>query len=1683
MKKAVNATTFVVLALAASVTYNIVQHQRAKGIRPEKQNQEDNAVQSVANTEEEAAVSAATASAQNPVSAAKTVSAAQQQNSAVTFRSAKYDKFDEELDISFSAPASIQYDVPENAIVFTPAVNNLYFYSHGTTVSVSGKFKPGVTYRVRVKKGLADRSGKATLENDVVFDFTMPELTEKLSFLTDGSVFPITAKTVEFPYSARNIRKLDVKLYRAFDNNLVNMATNSSPYYYDDRIDTSSMLLVGEKTVTLSDPRNETVNHMLDINDVLVVNDSNPNTTRLFSATPGYYVLEVAYDKQSDWGNYTYRETSYRNFMLTDFALVAATVSDPAGGIVLFARRISDGKPVTDAEIELTSDKNQLLAKGKTDASGKVVFHVSQSSINKLHEGENDSNFLNRTGQFGGLYSATIRKGKEFAWFPLDLYTGKNDLTPRAFAFSERGIVRPGESFLAAAFLRDPTDAELKIGHETPDTAGKEGKDKMGSVFAETIPVTLTVVTPDGKEIFSKQLTPDKNGFVSSEVKIPDNAASGYYTFRFGTAKRTWGESHIQVGTYVPDRIRTKLEHVTQPDGPASMNEPLQAVLSADYYFGTPVPSASGRVYIDCFANGKRPDHWKDWTVGDESRFNFDEYNTAISLQNGKSNLSLPSFASRGMSFDPVRVVLQASVKEPGGRAVTASENFTLYPTDWFIGLKEKEGAGNECLLDMALLATEQGKAASLNNGRDIKFTVYRRTWDYVLVQEGDGYRRRWKETVSEVEGVSKSLTIPQNADLSAFTTQVAFDLPSGCYDIVAEYGNDIRTKLNVWHSAGESGRRTGDPSGLVFKTDAKTYRPGQTAKLTFTSPVDGEAFVAMGGVKLDSSDTVRVKAGENTIEARIPADCLNGIFHVGVFVVGKQDGEYMRASGDANLKLDHSAAHKLNVGIELPGIVRPETEAEVTVSLAALDGKPASGQVCLFAVDEGVLALTGFKTPDIYKFFLQADDSFISMGETYSRLFPNLKIRPDGTIGGGDDAAAKSALAASLVKMKETVRLVVPSVAVSNGTGKVKVKIPDHTGSLRFMAVASSPDAVGSGDREIIVRSPVGLTVSAPRVLVPGDEAVISVRAFNHDAKDGAVAFKLSLPDTLQVVGDQPRIDALRGGETKDVSFRVKALDKTGEGTLAATLSVGAESRTEKTYITVRPATPPQTVSTFAVVKPDQTFTVDPAAGFLSVDSAKFSVSSSPAVGVTGALEWLNEYPYGCLEQTVSAAFPFLSAASLVKGGLLDAEVAKTMEPKVSAAYARILQMMAGDGAFSMWPDVRKEWPEGTVYAAHFIFEAKTAKRITVDAAVEKSIVAYLLRLANSAGSYKPELRAYASYVLAAAGNKDFVIPARNVLAGSKPGFAQFLASAALVRGGHAGEGAESLRASLADSAWLYQDSQLVGITDTTSRAGMVLSILMKCDPKGNESAAAELATFLAGRIRKDGECWGTTQSNAWASMGLAAFAEYDPPADPSGIMTAADRTRHDLAGKTTHAFDLAAGANTVSNTGKSNLYIRTVVSGVPKQAQPSGGPIRLKREFFDENGYPVSSLDHGELAYVRITADSPDVVENIVISDLLPAGLEIEDDELATRMNTAGRIPPNLLLKDRQQFSRTEKRDDRFLVFGTLYGSAYAIYTVRAVTPGKFSIPALHAEAMYDPDMNGTFIPAAGEDVFEVK
>ena len=559
MKKAVNATTFVALALAASVTYNIVQHQRAKGIRPEDHNQEDNAVQSVAGKEEASAVSAATA-AQNSASATKPASAVQQSTS-ITFRSARYDKYDDELEISFSTPSSLPSKLAKDAIEFTPAVPNLSFYANGSTISVSGGFKPGVSYRVRVKKGLMDRSGKATLENDAVFDVTIPELTERFSFLTNGSVFPLTADRIEFPYSSRNLKKFTLKLYRGFENNLAFASGNDNVY---------AMELVGEKTVTLSDPRNETINHMLDLTDIL---DDRAKISHPFEGMlrfrPGHYVLEVEYDRKSDWSDdYTYRETERRTFTLTDFAMVAASVSNPSGGLAVFVRRISDGKPVADAEIELRTDKNQLVGTYKTDSNGKAFTEP----LPRLNHGV--------------LYSAAIRKGEEFAWFPLELnlddFKSHGDM---AFVFTERGIVRPGETFLAASFIRHRKNGAGKtIYNQFPD-ATMPPPSKSGLSYS---PYKISLIAPDGKQILSEEVHGDEMGFLSQMIRVPDTAVSGVYTVRVASGVSRMGETTIRVGAYVPDRIKAKLEHAALPAGPAAVKEPIQAVLSADYYFGTP---------------------------------------------------------------------------------------------------------------------------------------------------------------------------------------------------------------------------------------------------------------------------------------------------------------------------------------------------------------------------------------------------------------------------------------------------------------------------------------------------------------------------------------------------------------------------------------------------------------------------------------------------------------------------------------------------------------------------------------------------------------------------------------------------------------------------------------------------------------------------------------------------------------------------------------------------------------------------------------------------------------------------------------------------------------------------------------------------------------------------------------
>ena len=745
---------------------------------------------------------------------------------------------------------------------------------------------------------------------------------------------------------------------------------------------------------------------------------------------------------------------------------------------------------------------------------------------------------------------------------------------------------------------------------------------------------------------------------------------------------------------------------------------------------------------------------------------------------------------------------------------------------------------------------------------------------------------------------------------------------------------------------------------------------------------------------------------------------------------------------------------------------------SKVKIALISPDGKPQNGTVQLYAVDEGILSLTGYKVPDIFQYFYGAASCDFIFTDIYSLLYPDLKIGPDGKIGGDGDSSAAGSITDRLRNARKAAPrsavIVLPPTAV-NGSGEFEIALPDHLGALRLMAVASAPDRVGSADRVLKMRDKIDLLTTAPQVCAPGDETDVTFTMFNHDQPAGKM-------ELTGIPGNAPKLLIVGKGKSVSVPARIKVPDKEGIFTFTATLKKDNIVKRKTVKIPVRLANPATIHTVLHTLKPGEKWTSDKKGIPAFASDAKYSLtlSSSCAATLKDAIGWLNEYPYGCLEQTVSGAFPFLATDALEKCGVLTPAEAATAKVKRNLAGAKILSMMLYNGAFPMWQGGTEEWSAGSVYAAHFL----TAGYLLRDDQQKKLLAGYLKSRMQNASAPRYE-RAYSAYVLALMGEnrQETAAGARNVLKTPQDDFAAFLATAALLESGFSGEAWPHLNRLLGKEIWRTDDST-PHFVRPAARAGMTLYILMKLRTDAPETIA-KLRQTLLNAIKPDGSGWGVTHDNAWAVLGLAELERASAAEKSAAAVTLPDGAKRQAEPGKNPSFQLKNGSPvTVENIGNTPIYVQYRVRGVPVKAEPVRGALNIRREILRGNKAVVSARQ-GDLLTVRIRLESTGTVNDIVLSDLLPGGLEIEDERFATRARSAGtrpgKGPKNLTVK------QVEKRPGEFVLSGDLRpGTAEITYQVRAVSRGKFTMGSTAAEAMYDPATRA-FEPSKGS--FEVK
>ncbi len=1512
-------------------------------------------------------------------------------------------------------------------------VSPLYTWQGGG-VTLSGEFQPGTPYALTIRPGLTSVNGRR-IEKPIVRHVQLPNRTPALAVAAGGRYLS-PGGSLRVPVSTMNVRECRVAARRVLPQNLVFLAMRETGNYastYANQPREIADHLTGAsrgRTYELADRPNAEQTLSVHLRELA---GDDPHGVFLLSA-------EAKDLSPSD-----------RLVVVTDLGLAARRARD---GVWAWVNRLRTAEPAAGADVALYGMNNAEMARARAGSDGLAFLPVPPGSTNTAP-------FL-VTAAAGGDRSFLVL-GPDTSVAHPESATGRPYLDGpcEAYVFTDRGIYRPGETAHVKSLVRD-------AGLRPP----------------EPFPVLLRVRRPDGRMFKDFPGMLDGVGATECAVTLPDYLPTGAYRLELalpGTFKPL-GATSIAMEDFVPPQIAVRLE---EPPARASAAAPIDFHVAARHLFGRAAGglAVNGRAYFT--AVPFKPAGWEGWRFGDETR-RF----SPVFVELGRNALDDDGRASfraePSASWRPpaaVRADLGATVVETSGRAVSATAEMTIDVYPHYIGLRPAvEGghvrAGETQRVAVALVSPD-GKAIQPEN--PLQFTLARVQWTTVLRRNSDGSYSYQSESHATTEQEGKIRLADGRGEAAVCAERAGEYLLS-----VNDPFTAAASSLRLFSAA--AGQEWVDwakdkPETVALSLDRERYAPGDRARLAIKAPFAGAALLSVESDRVLTTRVVRLERNTAEVEIEVRPEWSPNVYCSVVLIrpaVAESVWTAHRAAGAVPLRVV-PPDREIKMSLEAPGTVRPRTRLAAKLRLADAEGRPVAGDAVVAAVDEGICALTDFATPSPLKYFLGQRALGVEWFDLYSALMPEIEAEAAGAshAPGGAGALLRRRLNPIRANRFKPVALWATAVrAGTNGEAEVVFDVPEFTGELRLMAVAWTAERLGSGQCAVKVRRPLVVQPALPRFLAPDDECVLGLSIFNDTGADRDVQVTVTCGGPLQA-GEAARTVRMKSGGSENLAIPLRAGRVPGKAVCAISVEAGEERYSESIELAVRPAVAPVSRASSGAVEGGASAILTAPTNWLA-ETVHFDLwaSAQPDVKLKGALDYLLHYPYGCLEQTASQGFPLLYLADLANRLHAQSMGEEETAPLVQAAVWRVLSMQQTGGGFSPWPYSTLNAGWTGIYATHFLVEARKAGVPMPPDRLEAALVALRNRLdmappMDADPSRDPwqddmEERAYACHVLALAGQPEhgWAGRLREVAPRLRAGARAHLA-AALMLGGRPREGAPLLEGlGLADAP---APTRRLGacLNSPVRDAALALSAWLDIDPR---AASVPLLVKRLESLQVDGT-WFTTQDNAAALVALGKFARL-VPADRTpfrGRLVAAGQPAVEFSETKELRWSSkepgSVAALTIENAGPGRCFYGARVEGVPADgtAAEEDRGFSVRREWLDVKGrpWPTNVFAQGDMVIVRLTVDTGGrSLDNLVLTDLLPAGLEIENARLAT-----AQVVPWIDEKSAWCVHR-DARDDRLLLFsGAVTGRAVFYYAARAVTPGRFVVPAVMAEAMYDP------------------
>lgn len=1482
-------------------------------------------------------------------------------------------------------------------------------------------FDVSKTYDLLLTKGLRGKLG-GTLKEDYKTNIAFGELEPSVSFSNNKAVYLSAQGNKNIEVRITNMPKIKVIVSKIYESNLLAAHrygyypnTGDNDYYYEEEGNSTLGDVIYEKEIDTRTLPKYGSSRLFKFNVTDRLKDFN-----------GIYHLRIQ-STEDYWLN------DSRFISLSDIGMIAKEGKEK---MLVFANSIKTAASLSGVTVTVYGANNQLLGTGSTNSDGVAEIAYIRKEFNGfkpamvIAKTADDFNYL----PFQNTRVNTSRfdvGGK-----------GWNSSGMDAFIYGERDIYRPGEKINASIVLRT---ADWKSPGE--------------------LPVKMKFLMPNGKEMKSFRKMLNEQGSAELSIELPSAAVTGSYQLELYSGNDVLlGSKSFSVEEFVPDRIK-----VTAALSKKTLNTGDSASLkiNAVNFFGPPAANRNYETEIQFrqsyFSPGKYEKY--NFALANQTTF-FDKIvNEGKTDANGNAaeGITVPAlYKNMGL----LSLNIYTTVFDETGRPVSRVANADVFTQNVFYGLGS-DGYYyyplNQSIKFPLIALSKEEKIVSA----PAKVQVIKHEYRTVLSKSGSYFRyesqkedKILKEEVITISGENSSYVFvpraPGDYEVRIYAPNAETYVSRGFYS----YGN--------WGWGDNSSFEVNTEGEIDISTDKKEYFTGEKAKLLFKTPFSGRMLVTMETDKVVSYQYVNVENRSASVDFTLGAEHLPNVYVSATLIKPHTLSEIPLtvAHGFQSLKVDEKT-RKMDVQITSNKTARSRTHQKVKVKAA-----PGS-YVTLAAVDNGVLQVSNMQTPDPYHYFYQKKALGVNAFDLYPLLFPELRARLSSTGGDGADMEKRNN---PMPNKRVKIVSYWSGVQKTNGSGEANFEfdVPQFSGEIRLMAVAYKDEKFGAGETNMTVADPVVISTGLPRFLSPGDTVTVPVTLSNttKNAANAKVNIKVSGP--LQIVGVASQQTALAANAENKAVFKVVAQQKIDSGRIRIEVNALGENFFDETQITVRPPSTLQKESGSGTINAGASQNIAIAANRFMPGSVNYQlvISKSPALELGDQLNYLLQYPYGCTEQTVSAAFPQLYFGDLADAMKKNKSSTATSVANINEAIRKIKMRQLYNGAVTLWDDEGTANWWTTVYAAHFLLEARRAG-YDVDNSLVETMMGYLINRLKTKETIDyyynrtekkkiaPKEVVYSMYVLAL-GNRAqisvmnyykanatllsldsrYMLAAAYALIGDKKSFNAML------------PGAFSGEISVAQSGGSFY-------SDVRDEA-IALNTLVDVDP-GNTQIPV-MAKHVSGLLKQ--RYWLSTQERAFAFLAIGKIAKRSATANIQAEVK--------VNGKTVSKFnnnDLKLTAVQLGGTnielvtkGTGRLYYYWVAEGVSATGdyKEEDSYLKVRRQFYNRYGQMITgnSFTQNDLIVVKITVEKTysSTIENVVLTDLLPAGFEIENPRTKE-------LPGMDWIKDGFTPTALDVRDDRIHFFVDVNNNKQCYYyAVRAVSPGMYRMGPVSADAMYN-------------------